>query len=156
MPFAFEDLDARSLRECRILLDVDGTLVADGASALADDVRLRLIALARTNAVFLHSNKQLDARLHAFARATGATPLIGAPRKPSRRIATLLPDDGRPLVVIGDKWMTDGWFARRVGARFIRVQRKTSTRDPLIVWCLYALDDVFAVCRDAIASARRH
>jgi predicted HAD superfamily phosphohydrolase YqeG len=143
MPPAFEELDAQALREHRILLDVDGTLVADGEDALTDVVQAQLATLAQTNAVYLHSNKGGSDRLRALARATGVHALPDAPRKPQRSILHHLPpDDRRPLLVIGDKWVTDGWFARRVGARFLRVARKRSYRETIPVRLTYALDDL--------------
>lgn len=142
MPPFFEDLDVRTLQGYRVLLDVDGTLVADGGHSLDPRVFTCAQSLAHTNTVILHSNKRSNARLQTLAQAIGATPLLGVSRKPSMGILRHIPDDARPLIVIGDKWITDGWFARRVGARFIRVRRKISSRDSTVARLAYAIDDL--------------
>jgi hypothetical protein len=57
-----------------------------------------------------------------------------------------LPPDHRaqPLVVIGDKIIVDGLFARRIRARFIRIGRVRSTADRRLVRATYLLDDLVA------------
>jgi len=47
-----------------------------------------------------------------------------------------------PLVVIGDKYCTDGLFARNLKARFVLVLRKRSGRERLIVRISYLIDRV--------------
>lgn len=153
LPF-FEELDMRTLRGYRVLLDVDGTLVADGGHSLDPRVFTCAQTLAHTNTVALHSNKRSDARLQTLARAIGASPLLGVSRKPSMGILRHIPDDGRPLIVIGDKWMTDGWFARRVSARFIRVRRKISSRDSIVARLAYAIDDLLGRAVGLLLSER--
>ncbi len=50
-------------------------------------------------------------------------------RKPSTAAIAALDRRGRELVVIGDKDLTDGLLARRVGGRFIKVRRKVDPAD---------------------------
>ena len=46
------------------------------------------------------------------------------------------------LIIIGDKILTDGLFARHIGATFIKVERYKSKKDRLITKIIYRLDDL--------------
>jgi predicted HAD superfamily phosphohydrolase YqeG len=64
-------------------------------------------------------------------------------RKPSIAAIAALERKSRALIVIGDKDLTDGLLARRVGARFIKVRRKLDPADRLSSRMANLIDTVF-------------
>lgn len=73
----------------------------------------------------------------------GATLLRSKYKKPSRRIIKELVDQERTFVVIGDKFLTDFIFAKRIGAKFMLVKRKLSGRERLYIKFINYIDDIF-------------
>lgn len=141
-----EKLDIGNIDGATVIIDIDGTLTADGQVALSDSVRARIQELRSRNVVFVFSNHRDMARNEAVATKLEC-PLIGTVhRKPSRKVLDDLPPHHRyrPLVVIGDKILVDGLFARRVGARFVWVSRVKSSSDRRVVKVSYLLDDLIA------------
>lgn len=141
-----EKLDIGDIDGATIILDIDGTITADGQVAFSEIVRSRIRELNSRNVVFVFSNHRDTTRNAAVAKELDC-PLIGTVhRKPSRKVLDDLPPHHRyrPLVVIGDKILVDGLFARRVGARFIWVSRVESPSDRRVVKVSYLLDDLIA------------
>ena len=64
-------------------------------------------------------------------------------RKPSMLALSGLDRNGRDLVVIGDKDLTDGLLARRAGAHFIKVRRKLDPADRLSSLMANLIDNTF-------------
>ena len=64
-------------------------------------------------------------------------------RKPSTLAISGVDRNGRELIVIGDKDLTDGLLARRVGAQFIKVRRKLDPADRLSSRMANVIDLVF-------------
>jgi predicted HAD superfamily phosphohydrolase YqeG len=130
-----------------VILDIDGTLVPDcGRVASAVVVEKVLELKARGNEVRLCSNSRRGnyaERLAAVAAQleVGVCPVMV--RKPSKLAISGLERDGRQLVVIGDKDLTDGLLARRVGAQFIKVRRKLDPADRLSSRLANLIDIVF-------------
>lgn len=144
-----EKLDIGDIDGATVIIDIDGTITADGQVAFPETVLARIRELSSRNIVFVFSNHRDTARNAAVARKLEC-PLIGtAHRKPSRKVLDDLPPYHRyrPLVVIGDKILVDGLFARRVGARFIWVSRVKSASDRGVVKVSYLLDDLIAAVR---------
>jgi predicted HAD superfamily phosphohydrolase YqeG len=118
-----------------VILDVDGTIVADCGQVASGAVIAQVNALkAAGNEIRLCSNSRrgnYEERLERLAAQleVGVCPV--AVRKPSTRAIAGLDRDGGTLVVIGDKDLTDGLLARRAGARFIKVLRKLDPGDRL-------------------------
>jgi predicted HAD superfamily phosphohydrolase YqeG len=118
-----------------VILDVDGTIVADCGQVASGAVIAQVNALkAAGNEIRLCSNSRrgnYDARLARLAEQLGVGVCPVAVRKPSTRAIAGLDRNGRALVVIGDKDLTDGLLARRADACFIKVLRKLDPRDRL-------------------------
>lgn len=130
-----------------VILDIDGTLVPDCGRVASAAVVAKVIELkARGNEVRLCSNSRRGnyaERLAAVASQleVGVCPV--AFRKPSTLAISGVDRKGRALVVIGDKDLTDGLLARRVGAQFIKVRRKLDPADRLSSRMANLIDIVF-------------
>ena len=138
---AFEDV-APTLRDACILLDVDGTLLPDGGTQLMDQTIAAARDLATHNKVYLVSNGKDAGRVRRIAD-TLDIPIApaGVPAgKPGKAAASGV--EGALLVVMGDKYLIDGLFARNLGARFILVERKRSGEERFFVRLSYFLDRV--------------
>ncbi len=132
-----------TLEDCVAILDIDGTLVASAKSAEAITQRTHewVYQLKLKNRVYLCSNKKVHERNSAVADALGVGYLNSTHRKPSRKALAGLCAD-RPLVVIGDKFLTDGLFAKNIGARFIKVDRMVCADDTYYDRFHHAVDDI--------------
>jgi predicted HAD superfamily phosphohydrolase YqeG len=130
-----------------VILDIDGTLVPDCGRVASVAVVAKVQALkARGNEVRLCSNSRRDDYAERLAEIAaqlevGVCPVVF--RKPSMLAISGLDRDGRPLVVIGDKDLTDGLLARRVGGHFIKVRRKLDPADRLSSRMANLIDTVF-------------
>jgi predicted HAD superfamily phosphohydrolase YqeG len=140
----FEFLDTRLIIRSTIILDVDGTITADAKTEISAGVARAIQSLAGRNAVYLFSNHSDGVRNRALARDLGLEYIDTPHRKPSRKIIEAIPAHHRvqPMIVIGDKIMIDGLFARRIGAQFIKVGRILSPSDRTLTKVAYFLDDL--------------
>lgn len=145
MPEYFENLDTASIRGSLIFLDVDGTLVADNQAFPSEEVLKKVKSLSSHNVVWLCSNSFNGERNETVHKLTGL-PIIRGHRKPSMKILDMVDkkDLQRKIIVIGDKILTDGFFATRIGAKFIKVKRKIG-KDRLYVKLYNFLDDAVYV-----------
>ncbi len=129
-----------------VILDLDGTLVADGEEGIPEATRRVVKELAAQNTVYLSSNKRSPSGDGRLARVSA---LLGIPttdtrfRKPSLEIFTGIARDGKRIIVIGDKDITDGLLALRAGGEYIKVARLASGTESLPVRIVCWLDDVF-------------
>jgi predicted HAD superfamily phosphohydrolase YqeG len=99
--------------------------------------------LKKHNDIVLCSNRNDHNRNGQVAGLTKVPYLHTNLRKPSKRILQLIKNqDKKPLMVIGDKFLTDGLFARGIKAKFIKVKRLTSHRDGLLTQLVYGLDNL--------------
>ena len=64
----FEEQDFSSLRGCVVLLDIDGTIMADGGDCVVEGVKRKIEMLAETNTVYLVSNKRHFKRNNDLAK----------------------------------------------------------------------------------------
>jgi predicted HAD superfamily phosphohydrolase YqeG len=130
-----------------VVLDVDGTLVPDCGRRASRAAIGKVIELKeRGNEIRLCSNSRRGdyaERLAALASQldVGVCPVMF--RKPSKLVLSGLDWRGRELIVIGDKDLTDGLLARRAGARFIKVRRKTDPADRLSSRLANLFDNTF-------------
>ena len=63
-------------------------------------------------------------------------------KKPNKKVINVLPDHlKKNLIVIGDKVLIDGLFAKNIGAEFIKVRRLTSKNDSFNTKLTYKLDN---------------
>jgi HAD superfamily phosphatase (TIGR01668 family) len=138
---------AFDFRDALVALDVDGTIVADSEDNVSPAVLAKVRAMnAAGNEVQLCSNSRRPdyaARLNRLAAQLEITVCPVPFRKPSTSAVAALDRKGRSLIVIGDKDLTDGLLARRVGARFIKVRRKLDPADRLSSRMANLFDAVF-------------
>ncbi|HYF29307.1 MAG TPA: UbiA family prenyltransferase [Candidatus Paceibacterota bacterium] len=128
------------LRDATVFLDIDGTLVGDKQSDIAPDALEKIRALAAHNDVYLSSNGD-PFRAAALAKAAGVQALPQL-RKPLPHAAVRSIERRERVVVIGDKFLTDGIFARLIGAEFIKVVRLRGEADDAFARFAYLLDDL--------------
>ncbi len=143
----WEEILAAVHKEHLVLLDVDGVLAADGDDDMDTHARACAQQLVSLTRVLLVTNTRDRTRARRFAQELGI-PLVESPRrKPSARILAAIPhDEHTQFLVIGDKFFTDGLFARNIGGRaFLLKDRLVSPRDRLIITLSYWADDFFSL-----------
>jgi predicted HAD superfamily phosphohydrolase YqeG len=130
-----------------VVLDVDGTLVPDCGRAASEAVVRKVLDLKkRGNEIRLCSNSRRSdyaERLAALGAQLDVDVCPVPSRKPSMLALAGVDLRGRKLVVIGDKDLTDGLLARRLGAPFIKVRRKLDPGDRFVSRLANMLDNVF-------------
>lgn len=137
----FKDTDFDQIKNKTILLDIDGTLVSDGSLDLEELVVKKLEALAKKNEIYLCSNKKDHSRNEQLAKKLGFHYLRSNLRKPNKKLLSHIPERTHgSFCVIGDKYFTDGRFAKRIGCDFIKVRSIVSKKDPWWVKLTYTLD----------------
>jgi predicted HAD superfamily phosphohydrolase YqeG len=143
----FELLDTQQIAGSTIILDLDGTIVADARSEISADIWRAVQGLAFRNAVYIFSNHSNGVRNREIARRLGVEYLSTRHRKPSKKIIQAIPirDKARPMIVVGDKITIDGLFARRIGAQFIKVDRVVAASDRRSVKVAYLVDDMVSI-----------
>ncbi len=134
----FHELNLSEIKGACIILDCDGTLAPHHTGAFSAEAMAQIARLAQNNEVYLCSNCRDQERNNNFARELGTLYLETKHRKPSKKIATHLAD--KKILVIGDKWLTDGLFARNIDGRFIKVQSMTASSDSYGVRMQYTID----------------
>ncbi len=128
-----------------VFMDIDGTLVVDGSTDIADDRRAMVkTLLSEGQEVVLLSNKKNHERNANVAVDLGIKYLKTNLRKPNPTILNLIDFEGKILKVYGDKYWTDGRFAKKIGADFIKVERLRGTSESFGIKLSYLLDDIFA------------
>lgn len=142
----FQTLNPKRIRNHVIFLDVDGTLTHDGAVEV-DARSLKIIEeLKKGNTIYLCSNRKKHARNEAIALKADIPYLKTSMRKPNKKIIELIHQkdkkNQKEFLVIGDKWMTDGLFAKNIGAKLLMVKRLRSPKDWWPVKLSYWLDDL--------------
>ena len=151
MSQSFENLDVSNLKDTLIFLDIDGTLIADNQSEPSKPVLKKIKEFEKENVVWLCSNSLNHTRNKKVSDLSGLR-LIKGYRKPNKKILTLVskkdlfthtftPSSLRSIIVIGDKVLTDGLFALRIKAKFIKVKRKLG-RDRLRIKLYNLIDDI--------------
>jgi HAD superfamily phosphatase (TIGR01668 family) len=134
-------------RDALVALDVDGTIVADSEDNASPAVLAQIRALkAAGNEIQLCSNSRRADYAKRLDRLAAQLEITVCPvrfRKPSVAAIAALDRNGRALIIIGDKDLTDGLLARRVGARFIKVRRKLDPADRLSSRMANLFDAVF-------------
>lgn len=138
----FRDLDPKIFQGTTVLLDLDGTIVPDGAVVLAngeDETLRRIVAVAGRVIVVSNNLRNRDVVLKEHYRLHVA---LGSAKKPSKNAVGEFVFE-EPTVVVGDKYITDGMFAHNLRARFIHVRRLENDSESFFVRMSYALDSLF-------------
>lgn len=127
-----------------ILLDIDGTLASDGA--FPDALVLQKIeAIKKIAPVFFVSNSPDKQRNEKLGSLTGIPFLSG--KKPWW---VQVPHIQGQKVVIGDKILFDGLFARRIGAQFIHTKRPAG-KVSILAKIVYIVDDLGSIFYDLLS-----
>lgn len=146
-------IDFESLKGKIILVDIDGTLVRDGAVELSEESKSLLAKLREYGDVYLVSNTSDETRVLAIARDNNVNALTGRARKPSPKIISSFDNPNeKEFAVIGNQWLTDGLFARRIGATFARVLHVRHDDDSILTKLRYALDDMLYPMRGVLGA----
>jgi 4-hydroxybenzoate polyprenyltransferase/predicted HAD superfamily phosphohydrolase YqeG len=135
----FLEIETDGIRDAAVFLDVDGTLIADHAKGVSEDILKKIRTLAQDNKVYLCSNGSPE---HAknIADATGTTSVLC--RKPATGDMRALAEQAKRSVVIGDKFVTDGLLARGLRADFIKTPHVRGADDSLATKIVYFGDDI--------------
>jgi 4-hydroxybenzoate polyprenyltransferase/predicted HAD superfamily phosphohydrolase YqeG len=143
------DLNVSELvRGRNVIIDIDATLVPDKSEVLPQKARDLLRTMAQAaQVVFLSSNGSAE-RTKRFANESGVQVLVGA-RKPWLRLPKEFPTG--EIIVIGDKWITDGLLAARIGASFMQVARERNNEEQFLTRLAFSFDDL---CRQMTAYVR--
>ncbi|MBU2103723.1 UbiA family prenyltransferase [Patescibacteria group bacterium] len=135
-----------------VFLDVDGTLVADKEETLSAEVLAAVTKLSKDNEVYLASNGKAE-RAEGIAKLHHLKTLPKL-HKPLLSKAVKTAKGERSVVVIGDKFLTDGVFALLLGARFLKVDRIIGKDESTYTKGIYALDDLVWGCVPYISLLR--
>ncbi len=140
---SFKELNISGLKGYVIFLDIDGTLVDDNKIELSDGAQKNVRELEMNNQLYLCSNSRNHERNRKVGEMAKVEYLDTDLRKPSKKILDLVNDSPfKKRLVIGDKFLTDGLFAKNIKAEFIKVKRIESDNDRLYIKFLYWIDDI--------------
>jgi predicted HAD superfamily phosphohydrolase YqeG len=142
MEIYFKELNITGWSGKTIVVDIDGTITTDGGSDVDLLVIKKIQDISVNNSVFLFSNKKLTDRDNEVANKLNVPLLKTSFKKPNKKVIDGIPDHLRKnLIVIGDKIIIDGLFAKNIGAEFIKVRRLTSKNDSFNTKLTYKLDN---------------
>lgn len=111
------ELDISSIRDATVFLDVDGTLVSDHHAQPSPEALAAALELKKYNDVYLASNGHYK-RIGEMSKLLDI-PALPRLRKPfPHRVLRSITRRER-TIVIGDKFLTDGLFARVINAEYM-------------------------------------
>lgn len=139
----FFEIDVKHIEGVVILLDVDGTIATDSSSDLAQKTINNIQVLAQKNNLYFCSNKKNSERDLEITRKTGIHFINSQYKKPNKKvISNLNIGPNQKILVIGDKFLTDGLLAYNIGSKFIKVKNIQSKNKALVVHFFYYLDNI--------------
>lgn len=153
-PKLFRDLDLSWIKNAVVVLDIDGTLLADNkfgdgkdpsaVNAVDDATLAKARELGGRNQVYLVSNGKNHERCEHIASQIGNVKYHPTDfYKPNPKcVKGILPQDERPVFVIGDKVLTDGLLALRIDAPFIQVASLRTTSESNLVKIAHSIDKI--------------
>lgn len=136
----FPELDLSGRKRSFVVIDTDGTIVPDGTETAADETLAALKRITGRHETRLTSNRRDAGRNERIAMRAGIRYVRG--RKPFRALAETLKEEnqgGLPIMVIGDRWLTDGLLAMRLEGEFIPVRPIRSSEEPFGTRFAYAM-----------------
>jgi len=135
----------KMIKRAFIFMDVDGTLVVDGSDQIDPERRQMVEELLRAEqTVVILSNKKNHKRNQKVADDLGVPYVHTDLKKPNPAILDLVDDGLKPVEVHGDKYWTDGRFAKAIGAHFVKLPRLRGKGESFWIKLSYVLDDIFA------------
>lgn len=138
----FWELDLRDVGGWVIFVDIDGTLTCEDSLDFSPAVEQKLEMLKKNSRILLCSNNRNRERGRKAAEILKVEFLDSDFRKPSGKLVSGLDFEGRKLLVIGDKFLTDGLFAKKIQADFIKVLRIKGAEDPMKARIYNFVDDL--------------
>lgn len=139
MSAKFSELAAAAFAGTTVVLDVDGTLLPDGREKLSEGEDRVLRELASCARVYLCSNAFGAERTKALAHSYGVRFVPARYKKPDPGLMGEVEASG-DIVVIGDKYLTDGLLAGFTRSAFMKVRSLRSSPERLLVRAAYLLD----------------
>lgn len=139
----FFDFDFSGVKNKLIFLDIDGTIVHDGGNNPDEKTVDQLKKLSKDNQVFFCSNKKNPIRARSLAALSGIKYLDIPCKKPSKKILDFIQNENSlPMLVIGDKILIDGLFAKNIKAEFIKIRRCRGAGEGVANKFLFLIDDI--------------
>lgn len=127
----FWSLPVDDLSGVSVILDVDNTVLASGEEEVREEAKHKVKQLLeKGNAVYLCSNFKDHHRNERVAHDLGIPYIRSSYLKPSSKVIESLPLH-QPIVVIGDKFLTDGLFAKNIQAEYRKVRSVLSKSEPV-------------------------
>ncbi len=133
----FIDIDEGSIIDSTLIIDVDGTLVPDKTNEISANVIEKIKRFSIYNDVFICSNGSPQ-NAESFSSLAGVKNFKCF--KPFKGDILDQIDKNKRIVVVGDKFLTDGLFALNVGGEFLKV-RHVIGKDSLSTKITYFIDD---------------
>lgn len=142
----FRDLHIEMFRDTVVILDIDGTIYYDNDYTVLIPEQEKINALKSVaKKVILLSNGE-HARTSKLSERHGVFYHNSIYKKPHtciiRDIKKQFECEKDEIVVIGDKFMTDGLLAFQTGVRFIHVQSLQQKNEGFIQKSIYITDDI--------------
>ncbi len=138
----WEEILKRGVSGYVILLDVNGTLLPDGEREVSEKIKGYIETLKKDNEIYLLSNSRVKGRVASVGAALGIEPLKTRYRKPNPGIRKDLPQNGKPVMVVGDKLIIDGVLSLLIKAELILIKRERSVKDRWFVKFGYFCEDL--------------
>lgn len=156
----FRDLHIEKFRDTVVILDIDGTIYHDKEHTVLipeQDKINELKSVAKK--VILLSNGE-HTRTVILSERHGVAYHNSVYKKPYRKIIYDIKKEfgfeKDEIVVIGDKFITDGLLALQTGARFIHVQSLQKNDEGVVNKSVYFFDDIFGKIVEYIKLFRPH
>lgn len=130
-----------------VLLDIDGTVAPDHEHDFGSS-RKKIEELCDKNTVYICTNSREPERVQLIAEKLNLPIASIKYKKPSKKILYDIVYNsgreilGREVIVIGDKFLTDYLFAKRINAVFVPVSRKISGHERWTVKIIYLIDNM--------------
>ena len=136
----FEEINI-NFKDKIILLDIDGTLVTDSDIDISESIIKKVLEIKKQNEIYLCTNKRNLERNKKIERILKLKIINSRFKKPNKKILSEFDhDDKKSKIVIGDKFLTDGIFAYRIGAKFIYVKRRSNGKETFFIKIVHLID----------------
>jgi|CryGeyStandDraft_7_1057128.scaffolds.fasta_scaffold02182_7 predicted HAD superfamily phosphohydrolase YqeG len=145
MRFFFHELDIKEIMNMVVIIDIDATLTDNSSFSISPEVSEKISRLSKHNRVLLLSNKKSGLRNKLLAEKLKVECIETKYCKPNKKILQNIDNlQERPIIVIGNKFLTDGFFTKSIGAKFIKIKRITSPQENIVNRLTYLIDDVLS------------
>lgn len=147
----FLKTDYKSLSGNFVIIDIDGTLVCDGSETIDAETIHAVHTIAKNNTVCIASNKEDTARNARVAHAVSLPYVHG--KKPYKKLVSALRRMNAtklPFVIIGDRYLTDGLLALRLGGEFTPVRPLRTREESFRIRLSYAFNESVTVLALAV------